>query len=41
MANQYTAKNKYVIDGQTVIVYDMNGKEMLFDTEDIPPNSPN
>jgi hypothetical protein len=35
MPNQYSPRNKYKIDGQTLIVYDMNGKEMLFDAEDI------
>jgi hypothetical protein len=33
--NQHSPKNNYKIDGQTLIVYDMHGKEMLFDAEDI------
>ena len=35
MPNQYSKRNDYKIDGQTLIVYDCNDNEMLFDVEDM------
>lgn len=34
MPNQYSSKNKYVVDGNVLRVYDCNNKEILFDLED-------
>ena len=35
MPNQYSPRNKYKIDGQTLIVYTCNNDEILFDLEDM------